>query len=258
MKIGVLMKQVPDSDTRIKIKADGSGIETADIKYVVNPYDEYAVEEALKLQAQLKGEVVVFTFGPKSAEERMRTALAMGADRGVRVDDAGLEGADSVTVARVLAAAVKAEDVGILFTGKQAIDDDASQVPQLVAELLDWPQVTMAVKFQAADEASATVHRAVGGGTVEVVKTSLPAVITADKGLNNPRATSLPGIMKARKKPLDVKTADALGVGAMAQAVKITRWSPPPARAAGKVLKGDLGQVIPELVRMLHEEAKVI
>lgn len=263
MKIGVLMKQVPDSDTKVKIKADGSGIETADIKYIMNPYDEFAVEEALKLQAQLKGEVVVFSFGPKRAEDAMRNALAMGADRGVRIDDTGIEGSDSYGVARVLAAAAKAEGVGILFAGKQAIDDDALQVPQIVAELLDWPQVTLADKFEAHDESSATVSRRVGGGAKEIVRTSLPAVITAEKGLNTPRYASLPGIMKAKKKPIDVKTPDSLGIpaselGAAGALVKVTRYSAPAARAAGKVLKGDIQQTAAELVRLLHEEAKVI
>jgi electron transfer flavoprotein beta subunit len=263
VKIGVLMKQVPDSDTKVKVKPDGSGIETADVKYIMNPYDEFAVEEALKLQAQLKGEVVVFTFGPKRAEDAMRNALAMGADRGVRIDDTGVEGSDSYGVGRVLAAAAKAEGVDILFAGKQAIDDDAMQVPQIIAELLDWPHVTLADKFEAHDEKTATVSRRVGGGAKEIIRTSLPAVITAEKGLNTPRYASLPGIMKAKKKPIDVKSPADLGVpaaelGAAGALVKMTKYSPPPARKAGRVLNGDLQQAAAELVRLLHEEAKVI
>lgn len=263
MKIGVLMKQVPDSETKIKVKADGSGIETADIKYIMNPYDEFAVEEALKLQAKHKGEVVVFTVGGKKAEDAMRNAMAMGADRGVRIEEEGIEGTDSLGVARLLAAAVKSEGIEILFTGKQAIDDDASAVPQIVAELLDWPQVTVVDSFDAADEHSATVSRRIGGGAKEVLKVHFPAVITADKGLNSPRYASLPGIMKAKKKPLTVKTPAELGVpaselGASGAKVKISRYSLPPARAAGKVLKGDLQANVAELVRLLHNEAKVI
>jgi len=263
VKIGVLMKQVPDSETKIKVKGDGSGIETADTKYIMNPYDEFAVEEALKLQAQLKGEVVVLSFGPKRVEEAMRNALAMGVDRGVRIDDAGIEGTDSLGTARLLAAAAKAEGIELLFAGKQAIDDDAAQVPQIVAELLDWPHVTVVDKFEAHGDGTATVSRRVGGGAREVIKVELPAVISADKGLNTPRYASLPGIMKAKKKPIDVKTSDAVGIpaselGVAGAKVKVTGYSLPPARKAGRVLKGDLQQNVAELVRLLHEEAKVI
>lgn len=258
MKIGVLIKQVPDSETKVKVKADGSGIETADIKYTMNPYDEFAVEEALKLQAKFKGEVVVFTVGPKRAEEAMRNAMAMGADRGVRIEEDGIEGSDALGIARLLAAAAKAEGLDILFAGKQAIDDDSTAVPQMVAELLDWPQVTVVDRFEALDEHTVTAHRPIGGGAKEVVKTSLPAVITADKGLNSPRFASLPGIMKAKKKPLAVKTAADLGVALGAPAVKVTKLSLPPARQGGKMLKGDAAANVKELVRLLHEEAKVI
>lgn len=264
MKIGVLIKRVPDSETKVKVRADAQGIETADVKYIMNPYDEFAVEEALKLQAQLKGEVVIFSFGPKPVEETIRGALAMGADRGVRIDDAGIEGTDSFGVSRLLAAAAQKEGVEILFAGKQAIDDDAAQVPQIVAELLDWPQVTVADKFEAHDEKSATVSRRVGGGAKEILKVSLPAVITAEKGLNTPRYASLPGIMKAKKKPIATVTAGELGVpagelGAAGALVKVTRYSAPPSRAAGKVLKGgDVKDMARDLVRLLHEEAKVI
>lgn len=258
MKIGVLLKQVPDTDTKIKVKPDGLGYETADIKYILNPYDEFAVEEALKLQAKFKGEVVVYTVGPKRAEDAMRTAMAMGADRGVRIEEDGLGTLDSFGVARLLAAAVKAEGCEILFTGKVAIDDDAGAIPSLVAELLDWAQATVVDSFDAADEKSATVSRRIGGGSKEVLKVSFPAVISAEKGLNSPRFASLPGIMKAKKKPLAVKTAGDLGVGELAAKVKITKYSLPAARSAGKVLKGDLAANVKELVRLLHEEAKVI
>ncbi len=263
MKIGVLLKQVPDSETKIKVKADGSGIETGDIKYVINPFDEYAVEEALKLKAKKRGEVVIFSFGPKKADEAIRGALAMGADRGVRVDSTGLEGSDNYAVARVLAAAVKAEGMDIVFAGKQAIDDDAAQVPQLVAEFLDWPEVGPVEKFELVDDSTIKVERAIGGGSKEVIESSLPAVVAAEKGLNTPRYASLPGIMKAKRKKIDVKKPDDLGVpsaemGAEAALVQVTRWSPPPVRAAGKILKGELSETIPQLVKLLHEEAKVI
>ncbi len=263
MKIGVLLKQVPDSEARIKVKADGSGIETGDIKYVINPFDEYGVEEALKLKKAKGGEVVIFSFGPKKADEAIRGALAMGADRAVRVDGTGLEGSDNYAVARVLAAAVKAEGMDIVFAGKQAIDDDSAQVPQLVAEFLDWPEVGPVETFEMVDDTTIKVERAIGGGSKEVIQSALPAVVAAEKGLNSPRYASLPGIMKAKRKKIDVKTPDALGIpaaemGAGAALVKVTKWSPPPVRAAGKVLKGELSETIPQLVKLLHEEAKVI
>ena len=262
MKIGVLIKQVPDSETKVKVKVDGSGIETADIKYIMNPYDEFAVEEALKMQARHKGEVVVFTVGSKKAEDAMRNAMAMGADRGIRVEEEGIEGSDALGIAHLLAAAVKAEACDILFAGKQAIDDDSAAVPQMVAELLDWPQITVIDTFEAHDEHTVSASRRIGGGTKEVIKTSLPAVITADKGLNSPRFASLPGIMKAKKKPLVVKTPAELGVtsgvGARGSKAQVVRYSLPAARKAGRVLKGDLAANVTELVKLLHDEAKVI
>jgi len=256
VKIGVLMKQVPDSETRIKIKADGSGIETADIKWIMNPYDEYAVEEALKTLTKFKGEVVIFTVGPKKAEEAIRNGLAMGATRGVRIDNAGAEDGDTLGIARLLAGAVKAEGINLLFAGKQAIDNDNSATPQMVAELLDWPHVTFASSFEASDESSVTVGRSIGGGAREMIKTSLPAVVSCDKGLNTPRYASLPGIMKAKRKKIDVTSATDLGVSA--PLVKVTGYSLPPARQAGKVLSGELSEAVPQLVTLLHEEAKVI
>ena len=263
MKIGVLLKQVPDSETRIKVKTDGSGIETSDIKYVMNPFDEYAVEEALKLKKAKSGEVVIFSFGRKKTEEAIRTAMAMGADRGVRIDDKGVEGSDNYATAKVLAAAVKSEGTEILFAGKQAIDDDSMQVPQAVAEFLGWPQVGPVETFEMVSDTTIKTERAIGAGSKEVIETTLPAVVSAEKGLNTPRYASLPGIMKAKRKPMKVVTTDDLGVpaaemGENASLVKITRWSPPPVRPGGKVLKGELSETVPQLVKLLHEEAKVI
>ena len=262
MKIGVLVKRVPDSTTKIKLKGDGSGIETSGIRYIVNPYDEYAIEAALQMVKQVKGEVVIFSFGPKKTDEAIRAALAMGADRAVRIDDSGIEGTDSYGVGRLLAAAVKAEGIELLLAGKQAIDDDAAQVPQIVAELLDWPQATVVDKIELGD-GSLTVNRRVSGGAREVIEISLPAVISAEKGLNTPRFATLPNIMKAKRKPLAVKTADDLGVppaelGASGALVKITGYRPPPERKAGRIIEGELPAALGELVRLLHEEAKVI
>lgn len=258
MKIGVLLKQVPDTETKIRVKADGSGIETDGIKYVVNPYDEYAIEEALKTKEKGGGgEVVILSLGPARSVEAIRTALAMGADRGIHIDDAGIA-MDSLVTARVLANAAKNENFDLIFCGKQAIDDDAAQVPQLVAEFLNLPQVMVIEKFDLrADKKGAVIHRKVGGGATEVYDVDFPVVVGADKGLNTPRYASLPGIMKAKTKPLAALKATDLVGEAKPRAANIN-YRLPPERKAGKVLQGEPDQVSKELVKLLREEAKVI
>ncbi|MDP3937286.1 MAG: electron transfer flavoprotein subunit beta/FixA family protein [Deltaproteobacteria bacterium] len=266
MKIIVILKQVPDSETKIKVKGDGSGIETDGIKYVISPYDEYAVEEALKLKEKAGGDstVTVVSAGPDRTVESIRTALAMGADAAVHVNDPALEGADSLGVARALAKAIQDNGFDIIFAGKQGIDQDNSQVPSAVAELLDIPQVNIIAKFEITeDKSKATVSRRIEGGE-ETIETSLPALFGCEKGLNEPRYASLPGIMKAKKKP--VKTVDLAGlgldageVGAAGSHVKILKWIPLPERQAGKILQGmETAEASKELVRLLREEAKVI
>jgi electron transfer flavoprotein beta subunit len=256
VNVVVCLKQVPDTETVIKIAGDGKSIATDDIKWVMNPYDEFAVEEALKLKEAHGGEVTVVGAGPKRVTEALRTALAMGADKAVHIEDENLYGADPVAVARILAAAVKDLAFDILFFGQRAVDDDSGVVSSAVAEILDLPQVSLAVKVEA-EEGKVTVNRPVEGMTL-VIESSTPVVLTAQKGLNEPRYASLPGIMKAKKKPMDVKTLADLGVEA-AGALEITAINPPPERAAGKTIEGETPQEMAEqLAELLHSEAKVI
>lgn len=258
MKIGVLIKQVPDTETKIKINSGATGIEADGIKYVINPYDEYAVEEALKTKEKLgAGEVVLVSLGPARCIEAIRTGLAMGADRGIHVDDGGLP-LDSFVTARILVNAVKSENFDLIFCGKQAIDDDSAQVVQMAAELLNLPQVMVIEKFDLReDKKGAVVHRRVGGGAKEVYDVDFPAVFGCEKGLNTPRYASLPGIMKAKTKPLAALKASDLMGDAKPRTVNVN-YRLPPERKAGKVLQGEPEQVVKELVKLLREEAKVI
>ena len=262
MKIGILVKQVPDTETKVRVRGDGSGIEEGDVKWIVSPYDEFAIEEGLKLKTSAGAEeVVVFSLGPARTLEAARTALAMGADRAVILDDEGYEGSDANGVARALAAALEKEGIGIVFAGRQAIDADANQVPQIVAALLEWPHATWINSFEHEGE-TATVKRPVGGGKVEVARVRLPAVFTCTKGLNTPRYASLPGIMKAKSKPVTRYSPADLGVegdvGSDNALATHTANQPPPPRPEGRVLEGDLSDQVRELVRCLREEAKVL
>jgi len=250
------VKQVPDTEAQIRVKADGSGIEEGGIKWVMNPYDEYGVEEALRLKEKNGGEVTVVSLGPARVMETIRTALAMGADKGIHIQDAALDGADAYTTASALAAAIKELNPDIIFCGQRAIDDDQGQVGAILADLLDIPQVSMVTKLEYADGA-VKVIRAIEGAQL-LIEAKLPCVITAQKGLNEPRYASLPGIMKAKKKPVDVKDAAALGLNPSVNA-KVVKFTPPPARAAGKIVCGDdPAAKAKELARLLREEAKII
>ena len=263
MKIIVLLKQTPDTETKIRLSADGSKMESADFKYVINPYDEFAIEEALKLKEKAgAGEVVIVSFGTDAAKELVIKGLAMGADRGLLISSEGLETADSLTVAKVLAAAIKKEAADLVLCGKQAIDDDNMHVGVMVAELLQWPHVNVVTKLTVNGK-TAQVEREVEGGQIEVYDVQLPAVIGADKGLNTPRYASLPGIMKAKKKPLDLKKPGDLGVDAATLKAGIrslvTGFTSPPEKPAGKIFKGeDLEVMIDKVVNLLRSEAKVI
>lgn len=263
MKVGVCLKQVPDTDTRIRVNAAGTGIETADVKWVINPYDEYALEMALRLKdAKAASEIVIFTIGDASWEQRVRDGLARGADRAVRLDDPAFAGSDALGKARILAAAAKAEGVELLCCGRQAIDDDQGSVAGMIAEVLGWNQVSWVDTLTVAD-GGFTATRAAGGGVREVVAGGLPAVVTVDKLDKEPRYATLPGIMAAKRKPIAVKNAAAVGVdagsvGAGAALVVENAMGLPPARPAGRMLTGEPAAVAAELVRLLREEAKVI
>jgi len=261
--IGVCLKQVPASDSRIKIDGSGAGVDASDLKMEINPYDEFALEEALKLKdAKVAKKVIVLTVGGSDSEQRIRDALARGADDAVRLDDAAFAGSDSLGIARILAAAAQKEGVGLILAGKQAIDDDNSQVPAMVAELLGWPQVTVVDKLEL-DGGSFKAWRQSGGGVRDVVTGSLPAVISADKGMNTPRYAKLRGIMMAKRKKIPVYDAAALGldpasVGAAGAKVTQVNWSEPPARPPGRILSGEVPSMVKELVTLLRDEAKVL
>lgn len=250
MKIAVCIKRVPDSETRVKIAADGKSLDEAGVKFVLNPYDEFAVEEALRRREQAgAGEVVIVSLGPAAAQETIRTALAMGADRGVLLQ-ADTIPADGLEVARTLAAELKDGGYDLILFGRMAIDDYNHQVGPMVAELLGLPCVTAVVHLDLED-GRGVAEREIEGA-IEVVEFPLPAVLTADKGLNEPRYPALKGIMAAKKKPLDVKPA-ALGAGAL----DVTAMLPPPERKEGRIV-GEGAAAVPELVRLLREEAKVL
>src|SRR6185369_15088224 len=249
MKILVPVKRVVDKDVKVRVKSDQTGVELANVKMSMNPFDEIAVEEALKLrEAGKAAEVIVVSAGVAACQETLRTALAMGADRAVLVEtDADLQ---PLAVAKLLKAVATKEGVGLVILGKQAIDDDSNQTGQMLAALLDWPQATFASKVELG-EGTAKVTREIDGG-LETVEVKMPAVITTDLRLNTPRYATLPNIMKAKKKPLDVLKPDALGVD-VAPRVKTLKVAEPGKRKAGVMVK-DVG----ELVDKLKNEAKVI
>lgn len=229
MKVLVPVKRVIDYNVKIRVKADGSGVELANVKMSMNPFDEIAVEEALRLKEGGKAtEVVAMSIGPAQAAETIRTALAMGADRGIHIkSDAPVE---PLGVAKVLKAITEREQPGLVILGKQAIDDDSNQTGQMLAALLGWPQATFAFKLEA-DGANIQVTREVDGG-LQTVKLQGPAIVTTDLRLNEPRYASLPNIMKAKKKPIEEMTADQLGVD-LAPRLEILKTSEPTGRSAG-------------------------
>ena len=267
MDIVVLLKQVPDTETIIQIAEDKTSIKTQDVKWVINPYDEFAVEEALRIKdAQVKegkeSKVTILTVGPERAIEAIRTALAMGADEGILIDDPAAEGGDALGTAKVIAAALKEISFDLIVAGQRAVDDDCYQVPAAVAALLDIPQVSMVIK-QEIHDGKIACERTIEGGTM-VVDAELPALFTTQKGINEPRYASLPGIMKAKKKPLAKRTLVDLGVdpsevGEAGAKCKVMGLSFPPERSPGKIVEGETAEAkAAELVRLLREEAKVI
>jgi len=257
VKIGVLIKQVPDSETRIKLNSGGAGLDEGEIKWVINPFDEYALEEALRLKERAGGEVVAVTVGPARAVEALRQAMALGVDRGIRIDSEGVD-LDSFVTAGLLAAACAPEKFDAIFAGKQAIDDDSAQVHIGVAELLSLPHVSPIEKFSVSEDFSkATVTRPVSGGEKDIVEASLPALFGCEKGLNEPRYASLPGIMKARSKPVAEINASDLCADLSAR-VKLSSFELPPERAAGRILKGTPAEAAEELLKLLREEAGVV
>ena len=249
MKVLVAVKRVIDYNVKIRVKADNTGVETANVKMSMNPFDEIAVEEAIRMREKgLATEVIVFSAGPAQCQETIRTALAMGADRGVLVQsDAELQ---PLAVAKLLKAVVDKEQPGLVIVGKQAIDDDSNQTGQMLAALLGWPQGTFAHKLEL-EEGKAVIEREIDGG-LQTVEVKTPAVMSVDLRLNEPRYASLPNIMKAKKKPIDATTPEALGVDA-APRLATLKVEEPPKRQGGKKVGS-----IAELVDKLKNEARVI
>lgn len=249
MKVLVAVKRVVDYNVKIRVKADKTGVDLANVKMSMNPFDEIAVEEAVRMkEAGTATEVIAVSIGPTQAQETLRTALAMGADRGILVKtDAEVQ---PLAVAKLLAKIAEAEQPQLVIVGKQAIDDDSNQTGQMLAALMNWPQGTFANKVALAD-GKATVVREVDGG-LETVEIKLPAVVTTDLRLNEPRYASLPNIMKAKKKPIDEKTPEDFGVD-IAPRLKTLSVEEPPKRSAGIKVPD-----VATLVQKLKTEAGVI
>ncbi|MBL6932707.1 MAG: electron transfer flavoprotein subunit beta/FixA family protein [Rhodospirillales bacterium] len=249
MKVLIAVKRVIDYNVKIRVKSDNTGVETANVKMSMNPFDEIAVEEAIRLkEAGKASELIAVSLGTTQSSETIRTALAMGADRGILVEtDVELQ---PLAVAKLLKAVVDKENPDLVIVGKQAIDDDANQTGQMLAALLGWPQGTFASKFES-DGDKATVIREVDGG-LETITINMPAVLTTDLRLNEPRYASLPNIMKAKKKPIDTLTPDELGVDVTPrlETIKVVE---PPKREAGEIVADAAA-----LVDKLRNEAKVI
>ena len=249
MKVLVPVKRVVDYNVKVRVKADGTGVETANVKMSMNPFDEIAVEEAVRLrEAGAATEIIAISVGSAQCQETLRTALAIGADRAILVETT-VE-AQPLAVAKILKAIVAKEQPGLVIMGKQAIDDDSNQTGQMLAALLNWSQATFASKVKVGGTAL-EVTREVDGG-LETISVNLPAVVTTDLRLNEPRYVTLPNIMKAKKKPFETLTPDALGVD-VAPRLKTLKVQEPPKRSAGQMVKS-----VAELVQKLKNEAKVI
>lgn len=256
MNILVCLKQTFDTEERIVIE-DGQ-ISEDGVEFIINPYDEYAVEEAIRLRDEHGGEVTVITVGPERAEQALRTAMAMGADKGIIVEDEDLESADEYSIARVLAAVIEDLEYDIILGGYMAVDDGSAQVGPRLAELLGIPHISTITKLTV-DGETVEVEKDVEGDT-EYIQSKLPILVTAQQGLNDPRYPSLPGIMKAKKKPLERMDLDDLNVDEddLEGKTETLEIFLPPEKEAGKILDGELDAQVKELVQLLHKEAKVI
>ena len=257
MDIVVLVKQVPDTESLIRIADDGVSIKTDTIKWVMNPYDELAVEEALQIRDAQSGSVTILSMGPKHSVKTIQTALAMGADKAVHLNDPQGEGSDSLSVAKILAAALNNIPYDLIIAGQRAVDQDNFQVGAAVAEYLCIPQISQVTKEEISN-GKIKCHRTVEGA-IEIVEASLPALLTTQRGLNEPRYTTLPGIMKAKKKPMETKTLADIGidpgtVGESNRKVKIRALKLPPERAGVTMIDGEtVSEKAAALVKKLHD-----
>jgi electron transfer flavoprotein beta subunit len=256
MKVMVCLKQVPHQDARLDVNADGTWIQEDNIKFEINSYDTYAVEEALRLKDSAGAEVVVVSVGPDRVTQALRTALGMGADRAVHVKDPEAQGADALGTAKILAAVAKEIEADVVFCGLMADDDNASAIPPMLAALLDMPSATSVLATEAGD-ASIKVERELEGGDLEVVELSKPCLLAIQTGANQVRYASLKGIMQAKKKPVDVKTLADLGladsVGVSHNKTKINRIYVPPKGDSAEILQGSTDEVVSQLVTKIKE-----
>ena len=256
MKIMVCLKQVPHQDARLDVRPDGTWIQEENIKFELNSYDLYALEEALRAKDASGAEVVVVSIGPERVGQALRTALGMGADRAIHVKDPATEGSDALGVAKILAAVAKQESPDLIFAGLMSEDGNFAAVPPMLAELVGIPHTTAALKIERTN-GTLRVDREVEGGAQEVIELSLPCVVAVQTGINQVRYASLKGIMAAKKKPLDVKTAADLGlagqVGAAAAKVKVEKVAPPPKGDRAEILQGTTDQIVGSLVNKIKE-----
>src|SRR5437899_422089 len=251
MKILVPVKRVVDYNVKIRVKSDGSGVELANVKMSMNPFDEIGVEEAVRLKEKSQvQEIVAVSVGPTKSQETIRTALSMGADRGILIETPDGQAIEPLSVAKILKGVIEAEKPAFIILGKQAIDDDCNQTGQMLAALLGWPQATFASKL-VIEDGKVSVTREVDGG-LETLSLSLPAIITTDLRLNEPRYVTLPNIMKAKKKTVDTTAPDTLGVDVAPRLVTLKVEEPP--KRKGGVMVAD----VPALIDKLRNEAKVI
>jgi electron transfer flavoprotein beta subunit len=262
LKIIVCIKPVPDTAASIRIKSGFAAIDPEGIPFVMNPYDEFAVEEALRIKERHgQADVTALSMGGMSAREVLRTALSMGVDQAIHLKDPAFEGLDSQATARVLAGAIRSLQFDLILCGRQAVDMDSAQVGPALAELLDLPQIGVVTKLEFDGQwGSLRGHRQIEGGT-EVIESPLPCVITTQKGLNEPRYPSLKGILSAKKKEIPERGSSQLGIGEEISALSTVRTvalEPPPMRVPGRILAGESQEKVKELVRLLREEAKVI
>jgi electron transfer flavoprotein beta subunit len=264
VNIIVCLKQVPDTETKIVLNPDSTGIATEGIKWVMNPYDEYAVEEGLRIKEKSGGKVTIVCMGPERSVEAIRTALAMGADDAVLLNDPAFEGSDSYVTSLILSKALSQMEYDLILAGKQAVDLDCSQVYAGLAEFLNLPYVSVIVGLELfPDQKKAIAKRETEGGEKELIEVSLPAIFACQKDLNVPRYASLPGIMKAKKKEIKkLSLADLClnpeHVGLAGSRLKTGKYFFPPQRKAGIKIEGEIPEAAAKLVKLLREEAKII
>jgi electron transfer flavoprotein beta subunit len=262
MNLVVCMKQAPSSEARIVVGSDGRSIDRSIAEYAPNPYDEYAMEAALQAKEKFGGTLTVVGVGVEKAEEALRHCLALGADKAMVVKDPTLAGGDAHGLAQVLAAAIRPLAPDLILCGKVSIDVENSGTGIALAELLELPHVSVVSELEWTDEKHCTIHREIEGAT-ELIEVELPAVLTAEKGLNEPRYPKLPGIMKAKKKPIEELTAETLDldpsrVGEEAKRLNVTKMEPPPPRAEGKKFTGEAAESVREVIQALRDEKKLL